>query len=160
MLFLIRWLAHCWLPLHQIETWSLVKGQPIEMATCWLMTCSLMLLLVREHVVRETPAKSCGYRGKDRYSSDIDDFYCGLSLGLVFQGLYIATCLHVPRSSLCVVLCLSLFLIFIHIHLVFVSSSKTWQWAIICNTGLKVQTLPKIQPSLMLLITFKLLVLW
>lgn len=43
------------------------------------MTCALMLLLpVREHVVRETPAGSCGYRGIDRHSSGVDGLYCGL----------------------------------------------------------------------------------
>ncbi len=101
VLFPIRWLAHCRIPLYQIETWSLMKGHPIERARCWLMTCTLMLLLVREPVVRETPAGSCGYTDKGRRSSGVDGLYCGLSLGFVFEDLCTLTRLHVPWFSVC-----------------------------------------------------------
>lgn len=65
------------------------------------MACALMLLLVREHVVRETPAGSCGYTDKDRHSSGVDGFYCGLSLGFGFEDLCTFTRLHVPWFSVC-----------------------------------------------------------
>lgn len=109
VLFLIRWLPRCTIPLYQIETWSMMKGHPIARVRCWLTTCTLMSLLVMEHEVREMPAESCGHLDKDRHPSGLHGFNCGLLTWLCIWGfMYFHT-----LTWATVFLCVGLILLFI-----------------------------------------------